>query len=57
VEVTIHTPAPPHRDAARLRTEPLIPCRRNQLKESTSAIRAYGCIILGDHKLFLVKPN
>jgi hypothetical protein len=46
VEVAIHIPAPLHRDGAvRFRTEPLFPCRRNQLTESTSAqsaFRAYG---------------
>jgi hypothetical protein len=54
VEVRINTPALPHHDgAARFRTEPLFPCRRHQLTESTSpegAMRAHGCILLGCRK-------
>jgi hypothetical protein len=46
VEVAIQIPAPLHSGGAvRFRTEPLFPCRRNQLTESTSArgaFRAYG---------------
>jgi hypothetical protein len=49
VEVRINTPALPHHDgAARLRTEPLFPCRRRQLTKCTSpegAFRAHGCIL------------
>ena len=49
VEVAIHIPAPPHRDgAARLSTEPQVPCRRHQLTDSTiaqGAFRTYGYII------------
>ena len=43
VEVRVHMPAPSHHDGpARLCTEPLVPCRRKQLIESTSAGGAFS---------------
>jgi hypothetical protein len=43
VEVRVHMPAPSHHDGpARLCTEPLVPCRRKQLTESTSAGGAFS---------------
>ena len=61
VEVTIHIPAPPHRDgAARLSTEPLVPCRRNQLRRARvlrAPIVLTAASFLGHRKLFIVKQK